>query len=105
MPRNRSSTFRPGSIPIHTPCRRCRRIYLRGCRSPPLSTDWPKSPPGLMERRHGIALFRPVKTGITGTTDIEILDGMAENDEIVSGPYQVLRTLKDNTRITVEKAP
>ena len=52
-----------------------------------------------------IALFRQVKTGITGTTDIEILDGVAENDDIVSGPYQVLRTLKDNTRIKIEKAP
>jgi len=60
---------------------------------------------GVFSLKNGIALFRPVKTGITGTTDIEILDGIAENDEIVSGPYQVLRTLKDNTRITVEKAP
>jgi len=50
-------------------------------------------------------LFRAVKTGITGTTDIEILDGLSENDEVVTGPYQVLRTLKDNTRIKIEKAP
>jgi HlyD family secretion protein len=52
-----------------------------------------------------VAFFRPVKTGITGTTDIEILNGLGENDEIVTGPYQVLRTLKDNTRIKIEKAP
>ena len=41
----------------------------------------------------------------TETPDIEILEGLAENDQIVTGPYQVLRTLKDNTRIKIEKAP
>src|SRR5438128_9340544 len=60
---------------------------------------------GVFTIKDGVALFRQVKTGITGTTDIEILDGLAENDEIVTGPYQVLRTLKDNTRIKIEKAP
>ena len=60
---------------------------------------------GVFTLKDGVALFRPVKTGITGTTDIEILEGLAENDEVVAGPYQVLRTLKDNTRIKIEKAP
>src|SRR5215831_12710689 len=60
---------------------------------------------GVFTLKDGVALFRPVKTGITGTTDIEILDGLAENDDVITGPYQVLRTLKDNTRIKIEKAP
>jgi HlyD family secretion protein len=60
---------------------------------------------GVFTMKDGVALFRPVKTGITGTTDIEILEGLAENDDVVTGPYQVLRTLKDNTRIKIEKAP
>lgn len=60
---------------------------------------------GVFTLKNGVALFRQVKTGITGTTDIEILDGLTEGDEIVTGPYQVLRTLKDNTRIKIEKAP
>src|SRR5262245_43048026 len=60
---------------------------------------------GVFTIKNGLALFRPAKTGITGTTDIEILEGLAEHDEIVTGPYQVLRTLKDNTRIKIEKAP
>ena len=54
---------------------------------------------------NGVALFRPVKTGITGVTEIEILDGLSENDQIVMGPYQVLRTLQDNTRIKIQKTP
>jgi HlyD family secretion protein len=60
---------------------------------------------GVFTIKNGLALFRPVKTGITGTTDIEILEGLAEHDDIVTGPYQVLRTLKDNTRIKIEKTP
>jgi HlyD family secretion protein len=60
---------------------------------------------GVFAIKNGTALFREVKTGITGTTDIEIVDGIAENDEIVTGPYQVLRTLKDNSKIKIEKAP
>jgi HlyD family secretion protein len=60
---------------------------------------------GVFTIKNGVALFRTVKTGITGTTDIEVLEGLVENDEIVTGPYQVLRTLKDNTRIKIEKTP
>ena len=60
---------------------------------------------GVFTIKNGIVLFRPVKTGITGATDIEIVDGLAESDEIVTGPYQVLRTLKDNARIKIEKTP
>jgi HlyD family secretion protein len=49
------------------------------------------------------AAFRSVKTGIVGTTDIELTEGLNENDEVVTGPYQVLRTLKDSTRVRIEK--
>jgi len=55
--------------------------------------------------KNNIALFHPVKTGITGTTDIEIVDGIGLEDEIVTGPYQVLRTIQDNAKVKVEKAP
>jgi HlyD family secretion protein len=60
---------------------------------------------GVFILTNGVASFRPVKTGITGITEIEILDGLVENDQIVTGPYQVLRTLQDNARIKIQKAP
>jgi len=47
--------------------------------------------------------FKTVKTGIVGETEIEILDGLNEGEEIVTGSYKTLRTLKDKARITVEK--
>jgi len=43
--------------------------------------------------------FIPVTTGITGATDIEVLSGLKEGDEIVTGPYKTLRGLKENTLI------
>jgi HlyD family secretion protein len=40
------------------------------------------------------AKFVPVTTGITGTTDIEVLSGLSAGDEVVTGPYKTLRDLK-----------
>jgi HlyD family secretion protein len=38
--------------------------------------------------------FVPVSTGITGATDIEVLSGVGEGQEIVTGPFKTLRALK-----------
>jgi len=43
--------------------------------------------------------FVPVTTGITGTTDIEVLSGLSAGNEIVTGHYKVLRTLKSGTAV------
>jgi HlyD family secretion protein len=45
------------------------------------------------------ANFSPVKTGVTGATDIEVLSGLKQGDEIVTGRYQILRTLKSGTLV------
>jgi HlyD family secretion protein len=52
------------------------------------------------------AVFRKVDTGITGATDIEVVSGLKQGDEIVTGSYQVIRTLRNQARIKVDnKAP
>jgi HlyD family secretion protein len=43
------------------------------------------------------AIFVPVTTGVTGATDIEVLGGVNEGDEIVTGRYKILRGLKSGT--------
>ncbi|WP_263384934.1 efflux RND transporter periplasmic adaptor subunit [Granulicella arctica] len=48
------------------------------------------------------AVFTPVTTGVTGATDIEVLSGLKEGDEIVTGRYKVLRTLKSGTPVKVD---
>jgi HlyD family secretion protein len=49
--------------------------------------------------------FVPVKTGITGATDIEVLSGLKAGDEIVTGRYKVLRTLKSGTPVKEDNTP
>jgi len=50
------------------------------------------------------SVFVPVTTGITGTTDIEVTGGLKEGDEIVIGPYKVLRILKNDTKVKRDNA-
>lgn len=50
------------------------------------------------------AVFHPVKTGISGVTDIEITDGLQPGDEIVVGSYKALRTLKPEAPIKVDNS-
>jgi len=45
------------------------------------------------------AKFVPVTTGITGTTDIEVVSGLSPGQEIVTGPYKTLRVLKNNALV------
>jgi HlyD family secretion protein len=52
------------------------------------------------------ATFKKVATGITGATDIEVLDGLGEGDEIVTGSYKTIRTLRNEAKVKVDnKAP
>ena len=52
------------------------------------------------------AEFRKVETGITGATDIEVLSGLKDGDQIITGTYQVIRTIKNETQVKVDnKAP
>jgi HlyD family secretion protein len=48
------------------------------------------------------AEFVPVTTGITGSTDIEVLGGLKDGDQIVTGRYRILRALKSGTAVKVD---
>jgi HlyD family secretion protein len=50
-----------------------------------------------------IARFRPISTGITGESEIEVLDNLNEGTEIVSGSFQTLRTIKDGTAVKIDQ--
>jgi HlyD family secretion protein len=58
---------------------------------------------GVFVVKDGLAQFRPVSTGIVGETDIEIRDGVQEGEEIVTGSYKTLRTLKHAAKIKIEE--
>jgi HlyD family secretion protein len=50
------------------------------------------------------AIFRPVETGITGITDIEVTKGLQQGDEIVVGSYKALRTLKPEASVKIDNS-
>ncbi len=47
--------------------------------------------------------FRPVKVGIAGEKDFEIIDGVKEGEKIVAGTYQAIRDLKDGAVVRETK--
>ncbi|HXZ80435.1 MAG TPA: efflux RND transporter periplasmic adaptor subunit [Terriglobales bacterium] len=59
---------------------------------------------GIFVVRNKKAQFVPVNTGISGVTDIEVLSGLAEGDEIVTGSYKVLRTLRNGASVKVDNS-
>ncbi|MGH9554310.1 MAG: efflux RND transporter periplasmic adaptor subunit, partial [Terriglobales bacterium] len=59
---------------------------------------------GVFVVKENKAEFVKVETGITGVTDIEVVSGLKEGDEIVTGSYRVLRTLRNGAGVKKEKA-
>jgi HlyD family secretion protein len=57
---------------------------------------------GVFVIRNKKAFFVPVTTGITGTTDIEVMDGLKEGDEVITGSYKILRSLKPGSGVKID---
>jgi len=57
---------------------------------------------GVFVVKNNKTVFAPVETGITGENDIEIKSGLTQSQEIVTGPYRQLRTLKGDQAIKRE---
>jgi len=61
---------------------------------------------GVFVVKNGRAEFQKVATGITGATDIEVLTGLNDGDQIITGTYKVIRTLRNAAKVKVDnKAP
>lgn len=57
---------------------------------------------------NGMAVARPVKTGIQSESHIEILDGIKENDEVVVGNFRAISKILENgskVKVDNEKKP
>ena len=73
-------------------------------------------PPGKAQNVQGVYILRndrkklrvifvPVATGVTGATEIEVLNGLKQGDEIVTGRYKILRALKSGTIVKRDNTP
>jgi HlyD family secretion protein len=61
---------------------------------------------GVFVIANGKAEFRKVDTGITGATDIEVVSGLNDGEEIITGSYKVIRTLRNEATVKIDnKAP
>jgi HlyD family secretion protein len=68
------------------------------------STDGKDEIQGVFIIRDRKAEFVPVDTGIAGTTDIEVLKGLKAGDEIITGSYKVLRTLRPGASVKIDNS-
>ncbi|MGC2540995.1 MAG: secretion protein HlyD, partial [Candidatus Sulfotelmatobacter sp.] len=50
------------------------------------------------------AEFVPVATGITGTSDVEVAKGLSEGDEVITGSYKVLPTLRSGSSVKIDNS-
>ncbi len=66
--------------------------------------DQKQDVPGVFVIRSKKAEFVPVTTGIAGTSDIEVLNGLKEGDEVITGSYKILRTLRSGSSVKVDNS-
>jgi len=60
---------------------------------------------GVFIVNNGRAEFRKVETGVTGPSDIEVTSGLQPGEEIITGSYKVIRTLRNQARVVVDNKP
>ncbi|MCX6832816.1 MAG: efflux RND transporter periplasmic adaptor subunit [candidate division Zixibacteria bacterium] len=58
---------------------------------------------GIFKLAGDVVKFVPIKTGIADQQNVEIKEGLAENEEIVTGSYKILRTIEDGAKVKVSK--
>jgi HlyD family secretion protein len=51
----------------------------------------------------GRSVFREVKKGIAGDMYIEILSGLKEKEDVITGPFAMLKKLKDADKIKISR--
>jgi HlyD family secretion protein len=68
-----------------------------------LKPDQPREEEGVYIIENGKVKFATVKTGLMGDLDVEVSEGLKGGEQIVQGPYRVLRELKDGAEVHIQK--
>jgi len=58
---------------------------------------------GVFIVKEGVARFVQVQTGVADQKNIMVTSGIEAGDTVISGPYRVLRTIKDGDEVVVEE--
>ncbi|HEU4520702.1 MAG TPA: efflux RND transporter periplasmic adaptor subunit [Thermoanaerobaculia bacterium] len=59
----------------------------------------PQEEEGVFLHDGGTVKFAPVTTGLMGETNVEVVNGLKEGQEIVTGPFKALREIKDGSKV------
>jgi HlyD family secretion protein len=87
------------------------QLFRRGPEDPIVIP--PEPPPGhtrmetegVFALREGRAAFVPIKVGIAGERYFEVLSGVTEGDQIITGPFNSIRGLADGAEVRLQEAP
>ncbi len=63
-----------------------------------------KEAEGVFTMKDGKAVFVPVKTGIAGEKYLEVLSGIKAGEEVIVGPFNSVRELKDGDAVKLKAA-
>ncbi len=62
-----------------------------------------KETEGVFVLKNGFVKFVPVKIGIAGADDFEVLEGLSAGQTVVTGPFRILRELKEGAQVELAK--
>jgi len=57
---------------------------------------------GVFVVKNGLAQFKHVETGISGTNEIEVTNGLDAGEQIMVGPYQMIKNLKPGAKVNID---
>lgn len=63
----------------------------------------PTDEEGVFVHDKGEVKFAPVTTGLSGDSSVEIVTGLKEGQQIVTGPFKALREIKDGSKVKEQK--
>jgi len=69
-----------------------------------------KTASGKVKTEEGVYLYQqmkvkflPIQTGLSGELSIEVKNGLDAGQQVVTGPFKALRTIKDGDKVMIEK--
>jgi HlyD family secretion protein len=63
-----------------------------------------KEEEGVFVLTGGTAKFMPVKTGLLGDLNVEVLEGLQGGETLITGPFKAIRDLKGGEKVQVDKS-
>jgi len=63
----------------------------------------PKEQEGVYLVESGKAVFKPITTGLLGELAVEVTEGLAGGETLITGPFRELRTLKPGDAVREAK--